>query len=739
MRNTFIFLLLLVCTVTSCSKGSVDERFQSKLTSAKKYVEEEKFAEARIELQSAVDLKPEDPEGYYQLAEVQIRLGDYGRALENYNSAINFNANHTEARIHLASLQLIAKQYEQAEANLNHVLSLQPTNSDAIILKANFLAKGPQKNTEEARKLLNSVVEREPNNVAAIGSLGHLELVAENAQVAEEYFVRGLKLEPNNQGLQMALADLYARQGRLDEAQESLTKLVNANPSQTSLKYVLGEFFLKRGLNDNALEQYEQIVKQDAKNHDVRDKLYDMYLARKEFDKAKALTSELETKLPSDPVLIYFKGRNSELDDNMNQALEFYQKAILASNSFAPAFRKVGAMEIEMGKTAEGVEHLTQALAIDPSDIGSRLALAKTMLLKNDIGTAKNHVEEVLKRYPRQLGANIIRADIALIEGESTKARKVYQFLVENYPNIPSGYFKLGLLEEKEGHLDEAIRQFEKTLEFDTDILGPGRRIVLCMHEQKKSTNDMISKLTVFREKSKNNKGEFDVLIGSILVADNSIPNRLDLARQRFQSALEVNPNLIGAYFALGGIDAMSGDLKSAIVNYEKLIEKTPDHLPTRMLLALTFEREEQFVKAAEQYKKILEISPRFAPAANNLAYIILEQTKNGDLNEALRLAELAKEELPRESSVTDTLAWVHYRKGNARAALPLLMEAIRVNKEAEGNQPVNPEILYHLALVQNDLDNKDEARKTIQIAIERAGDKHPLYVKMKKLSDSIK
>lgn len=739
MRHKFIiFLILTTLALSSCSKGNVNDRFEAKLESAKKYVEQEKFAEARIELQTAIDLKPEEAEGYYQLAEVLIRLSDYGRALENYNSAINFNPNHTSARVHLASLQLIAKQYEQAEANLKHVINLEPNNNDATILMANFIAKGPQKNIDSARKLLNSVLERDPNNVAAIGSLGHLELFAENAAIAEEYFVKGLKLEPKNQGLQMAIADLYARQGRLDEAQEALSKLVASNPAQTNLKYVLGEFFLKRGLNENALEQYEQIINQDPKNHSVRDRLYDMYLARREFDKAKGLTSDLEKKLANDPVLNYFQGRDAELNGNPGKALELYQKTILASNAFAPAFRKVGTIEVDTGKISEGIEHLLQALSIDNGDIGARLTLARTMLLKNDIGAAKNHVEEVLKRYPRQLGANIIRADIALIEGEVSKARKVYQFLVENYPSIPSGYFKLGLLEEKEGHLDEAIKQYEKTLEFDAEILGPGRRIVLCMHEQKKTTNDMISKLTVYRDKSKNSKGEYDVLIGSILVADNSIPNRLELARQRFQSALEVNPNLIGAYFALGGIDAMSGDLKSAISNYVKLIEKNPNHLPTRMLLALTYEREEQFEKASEQYKKILEISPRFGPAANNLAYLLLEQTKNGDLNEALRLAELAKEELPRESSVTDTLAWVHYKKGNSRAALPLLLEAIRVNKEAEGNQPVNPEILYHLALVQADVGDKDEAKRTIKIAIDRAGDKHPLYSKMKKLSDTL-
>ena len=153
------------------------------------------------------------------------------------------------------------------------------------------------------------------------------------------------------------------------------------------------------------------------------------------------------------------------------------------------------------------------------------------------------------------------------------------------------------------------------------------------------------------------------------------------------------------------------------------------------MLLALTYERQEKFDDAIQEYRKLLQSSPRFGPAANNLAYLLSEKD-GSDLDEALKLAELAKEEIPKESSVADTLGWVHYKRGSARAALPFLEEAVALQKDA--NEEINPEILLHLAVVQNEVGEKDAAKKTIQSAMTLATEQHPKFSEMKKLAETL-
>lgn len=100
-------------------------------------------------------------------------------------------------------------------------------------------------------------------------------------------------------------------------------------------------------------------------------------------------------------------------------------------------------------------------------------------------------------------------------------------------------------------------------------------------------------------------------------------------------------------------------------------------------------------------YRAALDLHPKHAWAANNLGYAMAERGEN--LDEAEALLEMAHVERPGETSITDSLGWVRYRRGvifdEARpngtvreGALTLLREAV-----ALGGDSASPEIYEHL------------------------------------------
>jgi len=95
-------------------------------------------------------------------------------------------------------------------------------------------------------------------------------------------------------------------------------------------------------------------------------------------------------------------------------------------------------------------------------------------------------------------------------------------------------------------------------------------------------------------------------------------------------------------------------------------------------------------LRAREFYEKVLALNPRFAPAANNLAWILSEH--GGDKDKALALAQTAKELAPEDAQVSDTLGWIFYRRGLHQRALALL-------KDSAAKLPGNPEVQYHLGM----------------------------------------
>ncbi|HQH27529.1 MAG TPA: tetratricopeptide repeat protein, partial [Oligoflexia bacterium] len=563
---------------------------------------------------------------------------------------------------------------------------------------------------------------------------GNVELAQGNAKEAEDYFTKAIRLEPANAPLQMALADIYNRQGRLDEAQGVLEELVKKNPQQTGLHFVLAEFLLKRGLPDRALEQYSETLKSDAKRHDARDRLYDMYLVRSMIDEAKKLTADLEKQLPDDPGVAYFRGRDLELAGKIQPALDQFLEAVKLLNNFAPAFRRAGLAELRLGKETQGIEHLNQAIAIDPGETSARYALAQRLFSRKELAQATEHLKQILMRHPRHLGANVLRADIALIEGDTERARKVYEYLLAEFPKEPAGYFKMALLEEKENNYAAAIDLYRKLLSFDRGVLIPAQRLLaLIASHEKKDYAAITAEVEKLQGASENSKAEYDLILASLALSSARSKEDLLKARALFEKSVAEKPELIGAYFGLAQIDAATGDLEAAAQSYNKLLQQNPKHVPTMMMLALTLERQEKHKEAADTYREILKLAPNFGPALNNLAWLLVDEL-NGNLDEALNFAESAKEQLPKEASVADTLAWVHFKRGSFRAAEPIIEEALELEKMAGHSSKPNPEILYHLAEIKTAAGEKDEARQAIKQALELAPPNHPKRSKMEEL-----
>jgi len=103
----------------------------------------------------------------------------------------------------------------------------------------------------------------------------------------------------------------------------------------------------------------------------------------------------------------------------------------------------------------------------------------------------------------------------------------------------------------------------------------------------------------------------------------------------------------------------------------------------------------------------VLEIQPDQPAAANNLAYLIAQE-KDSDLGEALRLAMLAKQALPDDPHIADTLGLVHYKRDAYGLAISQFQQALT-------NRPDDPIINYHLALAQFANNDMEGARTAVE------------------------
>ena len=178
-------------------------------------------------------------------------------------------------------------------------------------------------------------------------------------------------------------------------------------------------------------------------------------------------------------------------------------------------------------------------------------------------------------------------------------------------------------------------------------------------------------------------------------------------AESAFRAALDIDPNQLEAYGALGGIYASQKKLDEARAEFEKLAKVRPEAaVGSYTLVGILYQFQNRNAEARAAYEKVIAIDSRAAVAANNLAWIYAEE--GGNLDVALQLAQTAKGQIPDRHEVNDTLGWVYYKRGLATLAVPPLREAVEAD-------PKNAGYRFHLGLAHAKAGNAARAREELQ------------------------
>ena len=131
------------------------------------------------------------------------------------------------------------------------------------------------------------------------------------------------------------------------------------------------------------------------------------------------------------------------------------------------------------------------------------------------------------------------------------------------------------------------------------------------------------------------------------------------------------------------------------------------------MLLGILYDVKKQYDLSETQYRLALSVKPGFGPAANNLAYLLAIQDKR--IDEALDLAKQAKDTLPADPRVMDTLGWIYYKKG-------LYDNAINEFSQSLEKIPHNAVVHFHLGLAFHKKGQNKSARRELEKALHLDG-----------------
>jgi len=310
-----------------------------------------------------------------------------------------------------------------------------------------------------------------------------------------------------------------------------------------------------------------------------------------------------------------------------------------------------------------------------------------------------------------------------MYQKKAKEAQSAFEYLITLEPENPVGFYRLGLLNRFQKQYDRAMENFEKALAINPRLMDVFTNIIV-LHTEKNDIETAVEKCNKQIDIVKESPGSMAIvynLKGGLYMAQNKKAE----AEAAFKDAIEKDPNSLKSYYALAKIYLMNDEADKSVAQYEALLAKNPNQAGPHMLLGTIYDMKKQFDLSEKHYREALKINPDFAPASNNLAYLLAQQEK--DLNIALAFAQKAKEKLPDDPNVMDTLGWVYYKKGVYASAINEFLDSIKKNEK-------NAVIYYHLGLayyknnektkaaeqmekalsISKDFDGADDARKTL-------------------------
>ncbi len=734
-----VFFIVASFSMLGCA--SKEEKKAEHLKRAKEYAAKNELQKAVIEFKNVVQLDPKDSTAYVELGETYLKLRETREAFQAFTSATGVAPDNLKAQLKVGQMLLLGRQTEEARKKAELILQKSPDSIEGLSLLSGVQLQ--EKDLEAAIKTLEKAASIDPKHFNTHLSLGRLFLLKGEPGKAEEEYNRAISLDPSSSVPYIELSRIYASKGTWDRAEEELKKMIQSSGASYHNLSVLALFYESAKKYDLAEKTYLQAV-EAAPKQDVTPlmNLGAYYARMKSSEKAlDALQKAAEIK-PED-LNIQVSIAQLQLDFNQTKEAEATVDKVLnkekgnvganflkgrlyfARKDYANGIERFGLVVREspknagahyfralcyLGKDEKNLaqQDLLKAVEMNPRLFEARLILAELYLREKNQGLAGEQIEAALKMVPRNVKALMLQGSLKLLKRDWKGAEEVYRKVIEFDQGRTQAYVQLGLVCNLTNRQIEALTFFNKALE-----INPGQTealaLVVTYYIREKKFDEALRICEAHKKKvagNQSNLAQIEYLQGSILLAKKDTR----AAQERFTKAIDTEPNMVAPYLALAQIYVKNKKYDEAVAKYESILAKNPKYLAGYMSVGTIYDLKGKGAKAETYYRKALEIKKDFGPAANNLAWNLAD--RGGNIDEALTYAQIAKEQMPENAAVMDTLGWIYYLKGTYSNAIAEFQDSL-------ARDPNNPVINYHMGLAQYKNKDKLKAKEFLGKALE--------------------
>lgn len=541
-----------------------------------------------------------------------------------------------------------------------------------------------------AQSAFRQAAELDPTLSEAHTALAELAFFFLDDQPAAERHARNaLAINPDNFGAHRLLSRLYSLRAGTDAAQfkredadlavAELREVLRLDPNDAEALALLGEFYSLTGREAEAAELFRRWV-----------------------------------------------GAPSTLDQ------QFYRAATRGQElSPEAAWGRLAQSLLKLGRNAEAIDALRQALAADPENQNFLRLLARAVEAGGDSGAAMAELKRLAATYPDSAPLTSLYARSLARAGRVDEAVAALRAAAARAGTDKRAQLtdELAQMLSESMRYDEAVAALEELLKSrgvadaplvaDTDkefASGYLERIVNVQRQAGREADALRTvermrrllgpssvmadyyQVTVLRDQGKRKEALDAVRAARLRQPDHPALLRLEAATLAELGQVEEAAQLLRARLSgnsaqdyqtqltIASVYLEAGRAKEAVAAATRLVEMTPAEQPELMkqslvMLSSAQERAGDFKGAEESLRRILARDPEDPTALNNLGYFLTERGER--LQEALEMIKRAVRAEPANASYLDSLGWAYFKLGQLDEAERHLADAARRNQRS--------------------------------------------------------
>lgn len=762
LRAVALVLAAIVALVSCSSDPNIAKK--KYLDLGNKYFDKGKYNQASIMYRRALEKDKRYGRAYYKLGLTYLKQKNLTFAVNNLRRAVELlpkdSPDHWDALTRWTDIYLAVahekQQLAESEQNIKELLAHDPNSFDGhrMLGDLNFVRSIQalqRAGKEEGKQDMDAALVEyrkadsiKPDEELVMMQLARgLEMEGQPAN-SEEYFKKVIAKNKTNQAAYTELYRMYMYQGRKDDGEKLLKLGFQNNPKNYSYLTSLamhysyqnrrqdmldvlqqikshakdfprayldvGSFYVRLGDPDSAIREFKEgMAKDPTRKADYQKHIMQVLMGQGKRGEAAEVNRQILKDNPNDSDARSLEATFLLDKGDINRALAELQSVVTRSPDNPVARYQLGRAHIAKNEWEQARQSFQKAIELRPDYMVARLALAQLLVTRGDFDAALKAAQEILKVDRENKNAELIESAALLGQKKYADARNLLNAMLSKHPDSPDVLFQLGVVSLAEGKYKDANESFKRTYDLNpANFRGLMGMVETDMAEHK--PDEAIKTLEGEAAKSPN-RLDVQLALGNTEVR----AGRYDLAISYYQRVLNALDRTTKArgdiYMRIGETYRRKGDLANSIKALEDARKFLPDNTIILSTLGIVLDSAGQWPQARQVYNATLKMDPNNAVSLNNLAFLMAEHGDGKDLDQALTMAQRAKQLLPNLTEVSDTLGWIYLKKN-------MSADAVDIFRDLVAKVPNSSTYRFHLAKAYYQQGDKVRAQAECKTAL---------------------